>query len=406
MIKAGDVKRPQLVDLGKAEPIDEVVKEYRQEIAGTAENCDQSGENSLEQRLAEKSQRLYKLVFAPIEKVLGDTRTLYLSPDGDLNLIPFGVLQDASGNYLAEKYQFNYISSGRDLLRFGQETGEGRDVVIMADPDFDLSGQARIAEAGKIGDKQVQLAMRSTEARRSTDLSQADFPPLPGSREEAEVITGMFPDKTVRTYLGKEALEEVFKGLKSPKILHISSHGFFLEDEDKSELYEQTGLMRSLQVTERPSFGPAMKIENPLLRSGLALAGANRFGKEELPQGAEDGILTALEITGMNFWGTDLVVLSACETGVGETRRGEGVFGLRRAFQLAGAKTVIMSLWKVPDEETKELMVEFYKRLRAGEGKARALQNAQLAMMRARKEKYGAAHPFYWGAFVCVGDPE
>ena len=107
----------------------------------------------------------------------------------------------------------------------------------------------------------------------------------------------------------------------------------------------------------------------------------------------------------MNLWGTDLVVLSACETGLGEVRTGEGVFGLRRAFQLAGARTVVMSLWSVPDEETVTLMTDFYRRMNAGVGKARALQEASLALMRERREKHGAAHPYYWGAFVSVGEP-
>jgi len=136
------------------------------------------------------------------------------------------------------------------------------------------------------------------------------------------------------------------------------------------------------------------------MRSGLVFAGANTWLKgEEAPAAAEDGLLTAEDVTGMDLLGTELVVLSACETGLGEVRVGEGVFGLRRAFVLAGAKTLVMSLWKVPDEQTQELMVDFYRRLLAGEGRAEALRNAQLAM----KVKY--PDPLYWGAFICQGEP-
>jgi len=149
----------------------------------------------------------------------------------------------------------------------------------------------------------------------------------------------------------------------------------------------------------------AMKIENPLLRSGLVLAGANRLGMDAPVAGVEDGILTALEISGLSLWGTDLVVLSACETAVGEARQGEGVFGLRRAFQLAGAGTMVMSQWEIPDQETVALMTDFYARMKAGTGRAKALQEASLALMKERRKRNGAAQPFYWGAFVCVGEP-
>jgi CHAT domain-containing protein len=265
-----------------------------------------------------------------------------------------------------------------------------------------MTGQMRMAA------KQVmeELAVGESHGRRSMDLKSASWSPLPETRREAETISRLLTKDETRTYLGQEALEEVFKALESPGVLHMATHGFFLEEEDKSELYEQEDDIRGITIMERPSLGSDLKIENPLLRSGLVLAGANRLAQEEMTESTEDGILTALEISGMNLWGTDLVVLSACETGVGETRRGEGVFGLRRAFQLAGAKTVVMSLWKVPDRETRELMEDFYKRLRKGEGKTQALQNAQLAMIESRKKKHGASHPFFWGAFVCVGDPE
>jgi CHAT domain-containing protein len=144
--------------------------------------------------------------------------------------------------------------------------------------------------------------------------------------------------------------------------------------------------------------GPGL--ENPLLRSGLALAGANTWLKKgELPAEAEDGILTAEDVSGLDLLATELVVLSACETGLGEIHFGEGVFGLRRAFVLAGAKTLVMSLWKVPDEQTRELMEDFYRRILAGQPRAEALCEAQLEM----KKKY--PDPFFWGAFICQGNP-
>ena len=137
-----------------------------------------------------------------------------------------------------------------------------------------------------------------------------------------------------------------------------------------------------------------------MLRSGLALAGVNSWLKGGSPPGeAEDGLLTAEDVSGLDLLDTDLVVLSACETGLGEIHVGEGVFGLRRAFVLAGAKTLVMSLWKVPDQQTQELMVDFYGRILAGRARADALREAQLAL----KAKY--PDPLYWGAFICQGNP-
>ena len=141
-------------------------------------------------------------------------------------------------------------------------------------------------------------------------------------------------------------------------------------------------------------------MENPMLRSGLALAGANTWlNKGELPPEAEDGILTAEDVSGLDLSNTSLAVLSACDTGMGDIKTGEGVFGLRRAFALAGAKTLVMSLWSVPDLATQELMVDFYQRILAGTAKADALRESQLAL----RNKY--PHPKDWGAFICQGDP-
>jgi CHAT domain-containing protein len=150
--------------------------------------------------------------------------------------------------------------------------------------------------------------------------------------------------------------------------------------------------------------GPRVNLENPLLRSGIALAGANQAGSSG--QGS-DGILTADEVLGLRLWGTELVVLSACETGLGEVKTGEGVFGLRRAFAQAGARSMVMSMWSVPDRETQELMVEFYKNILSGKlDRCQALRQAALAQKKVVQQRYGQDNPFFWGAFVFLGQAD
>jgi CHAT domain-containing protein len=227
--------------------------------------------------------------------------------------------------------------------------------------------------------------------RRSRDLAKQyeRFEALPGSRLEGEHVAGMLG---VEPWLQGEALEAPLKACRSPRILHLATHGFFLEDQ-KRDPDEQSPFAA-------PTLQRMVKIENPLLRAGLALAGANTFLAGETPPAeAEDGLLTAEDVMGLDLLDTELAVLSACDTGSGSVRSGEGVFGLRRAFTVAGAKTLVMSLWEVPDEQTRELMEDFYRRLLAGEPRAEALRQAQLAM----KARY--PDPFYWGAWICQGEP-
>jgi CHAT domain-containing protein len=183
-----------------------------------------------------------------------------------------------------------------------------------------------------------------------------------------------------RVLTGDQATETALKSVSSPRVLHVATHGFFLEDQD-------------LMAAAQP--GSSKEIEDPMLRSGLVFAGANT-GRS----GSDDGVLTALEAAGLDLAGTQLVVLSACQTGVGDVRTGEGVFGLRRALMVAGAETLVMSLWPVDDDATRRLMVEYYDRLSRGEARAEALRQASLALLRDPARR----HPFYWASFISAGE--
>jgi CHAT domain-containing protein len=222
------------------------------------------------------------------------------------------------------------------------------------------------------------------------------FDRLPGTRTEGEAVGQILG---VDPQFDHAALEGRLKSAcRSPRILHLATHGFFLPDQPFDPIREHLSRMGDMGREFGRFRGPLP--ENPMLRSGLALAGANTWLKGGTPpEPAEDGLLTAEDVSGLDLLSTELVVLSACETGLGQIQVGEGVFGLRRAFVLAGAKTLVMSLWKVPDEQTQELMINFYQRLLAGAGRAEALRQAQLAM------KAKNPDPYYWGAFICQGDP-
>jgi len=192
----------------------------------------------------------------------------------------------------------------------------------------------------------------------------------------------------------------------NPSILHLATHGFFLNDLDLGGFVDEK-MGRGVQlVSMLPGLkGKRVKIENPLLRSGIALAGANNSLKAGGSENS-DGIVTAEKILGLRLRGTDMVVLSACETGMGEVKTGEGVFGLRRAFTQAEAKSLVMSMWSVPDKETKKFLVEFYWNILSGKmNRCQALRQAALKEMKTVMERYGHSNPFYWGAFVFMGEP-
>jgi len=252
---------------------------------------------------------------------------------------------------------------------------------VLGGPDFD---------GGVPSEETIVAALGATEPRRSRDFAGERFSPLPGAAQEAEEIAKKMQQVTPRT--GARATEQAVKQARGPLLLHVATHGFF-ETDQKDEHALDGGFAQ--EALGRPAPAATPNLENPLLRSGLALAGANR-----LHSGGEDGILTALEVSGLDLWGTKLVVLSACETGVGDLRNGEGVYGLRRALAIAGAESQVMSLWNVHDAATRELMGAYYDGLLAGQGRSEALRQAQLTML----SNPARGHPYYWAAFIASGN--
>ncbi|MBC7929459.1 MAG: CHAT domain-containing protein, partial [Rubrivivax sp.] len=373
-------------ELGEAEAIDRAVEAWRRTLVDAASRDEK-----------ERARALDALVMLPLRKLLGGTRQIFLSPDGALNLIPFGALVDEQGHYLIENYSITYLSSGRDLLRM-QASAKGRQgPLVVANPSFDAGTNA--------------LSAAGAQTARPANLRGASFSPLPGTKGEASALGSILPG--VRVLTEAQASEAALKGVSGPSILHVATHGYFLPDllpsvNEDALSPDARGISR-----KNPQRAPG---ENPLLRSGLALAGAN----QGLGGAGEDGVLTAYEAAALDLWGTRLVVLSACETGIGDVKMGDGVYGLRRALVLAGSESQVMSLWQVDDAATRDLMVAYYKRLQAGEGRTQALRAVQLEMLKGDARDAGGpsralnsqikggkasrSHPFFWAGFIQSGD--
>jgi len=395
VMPAGEPHAVEMIDLGEAEPIDRMIAAFRSSITNEAEDCGNRGLGRLPSSEWQAASvhigvELRRAIFTPLLKAIDNRRRLLISPDGDLARLPFEVLPTDDGRRLIDEYQISYLGAGRDVARFEFKSNrKPARSLVAADPDFDFGGKAiaNVAAAGS--------------GRPNRDAMEM-FERLPGTRLEGENIAAMLD---AELWTESEALDGQLKQCQSPRILHLATHGFFLGDQkrDSNEGGLGFGVM-SLGESGMERLTGA-RFENPLLRSGLALAGVNTWLESgELMEEAEDGLLTAEDVSGLDLLDTELVVLSACDTGLGEVHVGEGVFGLRRAFVLAGAKTLVMSLWKVPDEQTRELMEDFYRRILGANGKppqsrAFALREAQLAMKAKHPE------PLYWGAFICQGDP-
>jgi CHAT domain-containing protein len=317
---------------------------------------------------------------------------LLISPDGQLNLIPFAALVDERGRYVVGRYSISYLASGRDLLRLQVPRESKGGPLVVAAPDFGGGGWVKASRLKRQQKDALAGEVKAESARSAVEALY--FRSLPDAAQEGEALRSLLPGATLLTK--RRATKAALSQMRSPRLLHIATHGFFLEDQNLTSDGERGAKAlpddpeRALQRLERRGVG----IESPLLRSGLALAGANEYKEED------NGILTALEVTGLNLWGTKLVTLSACDTGVGEVKNGDGVHGLRRALVLAGAETQVMSLWAVSDPATREMMVSYYRMLQRGQGRGEALRRAQLEILKKLKWR----HPFYWASFIQSGE--
>jgi CHAT domain-containing protein/tetratricopeptide (TPR) repeat protein len=389
----------RVIDLGPAEAIDGQVAALRAALTGKAglrpgRHLGRK-ENRIPSFYSDAALALRSTVFDPLLTSLGETRIIYVAPDGDLARLPLGILPAGKGQFLIDDYDFRYLGAGRDLLRLGAVlTGRPAASLVMADPDYDLPGaDGQPLRKVFFVEDVLRVPGIAPPEERPLEHPNLRFDALAGARAEGETVARQLG---VTPLIGPAALKAALVACQSPRILHLATHGFFLEDYGS-----MAPLGRDDTAAHRLGLRIVPRHEDPLLRSWLALAGINRWLRHEtVPKEAGNCVLTAMDAATLDLADTELVVLSACESGLGVIHVGEGVLGLRRAFALAGAQTVIMSLWQIPDQQTQELIVDFYKRsLQSGESRAAALRAAQLTM----KKKY--RDPFYWGAFVCEGEP-
>jgi CHAT domain-containing protein len=364
----------RLIDLGAAKDIDDAIADVRHVLEKASATLKEQGEPRAEKAVREPLAQLAKLVLEPLRKEIDGTKRWVISPDGDLWLVPWAALPLDEKTFVIEKHTLQLVVSGRDLLARNPVPGKTTAPAIFADPDFDgapglLPGAARALPG---------------------DLKLGQIPRLPGTAAEADAVA----DKIAKVFGGAptvltegKATRAAFLALNRPRALLLATHGFFEP-------------LQFVFVPPNLNAGPMKPvIMDRLFRCGLLLAGCNKPG-----EAGQAGVLTGRDVLSADLRGCELVVLSACQTALGDIHNnGEGVVGLRQAFQLAGAESVLASLWQVPDDETTLQMTAFMDALSKGKDRVEALALAQRQRISQRREKFGAAHPFNWAAFTLTG---
>jgi CHAT domain-containing protein/tetratricopeptide (TPR) repeat protein len=412
-----DEASPIVVPLGPAGNIESDVIRLRRAIANVAMAPSRASQRA-EASFRSIAEDLRRAVWDPVAPDLEGVDRIFVVPDGALNLINFAVLPSSDSRYLAEVAPpIHYLSAERDLV-VGDDLPAGRGLLAVGDPAFDEASffavlRRETEEITLNEDLRVSSAATFRGARSSCgDFRSLRFEQLPESNQEVDrvvelwqqhaahhrrlrgVVTGA-PHKLALS--GTKANEASFKAVAPGRlVLHVATHGFFLGENCPS-------ILGPGEINPDQRQSALIHGENPLLLSGLALAGANH--RNAATPEEEDGILTAEEIAALDLTGVEWAVLSACDTGVGSVRTGEGVFGLRRAFQVAGVRTLIMSLWPVDDEVSREWMQRLYEnRLAEGLSTADSVHWASLTLLEERRSSGSSTHPFFWAGFIASGD--
>jgi CHAT domain-containing protein len=393
-VTRSDSAETHVVALGTAASLERVIEAWRAEAMGRS-SAPAAGPAAAERAYRTVGAALRTRVWDPVAVHLQGAARVFIVPDGTLNLVTFASLPIGTDRYLVESGQtIHYLSTERDLVSTDQRPA-GRGLLAVGGPSF--GGPARKAAS--------ELARRSACANAAAVLR---FDPLPMALQESQEVARLWTAAEAEPGRARGAVSAEASVLSGPaateravadamrgrRIIHLATHGFFLDMQCTTPTPGTAGGAADTMRT-------ALRSDNPLLLSGLALAGASRTSARD----DGDGILTAEEVAALDLAGAEWAVLSACDTGLGEIRAGEGVFGLRRAFQIAGVRTVIMSLWSVQDQATRAWMRELYQaRLTNGATTDQAVATASIAMLRERRSARQSTHPFFWAAFVAAGD--
>jgi tetratricopeptide (TPR) repeat protein len=368
---------PRWLALGSAKDVDAVVSRYQELVRGASDPGS----------LSEILESLYAQLWAPIERVLPPgLKRMILSPDSQLNFVSFATLLDVEERFLAEKFTLQYVASVRDLLRDVQP-GIRTAAFVFANPDFTLNLSHIVPRAD--GNPSITGVLRGTEKRGMEDLT---FDPLEGTQKECDRLAKAFQGWhwSAEVFTGGDATKAALLQVHSPYILHLATHGFF-EPVDHSDTMSTAPQPANLErsVTSSKFF------KNPMHCSGLALAGAQStleaWKRGEAPAVENNGIVTAEDVAAFDLEGTWLVTLSACDTGSGQAKAGEGVLGLRRGFLQAGAQHLLMTLWPISDETTVQIMTDFYDAARKTANPPQALAEVQLDWLLKIRKEHGLA---------------
>jgi len=394
---------PVFISHGPADPIEEAIRQYRSLIQKSDPDIAKLSADERDRQLAETEKSLYSALLAPLNEHLSSAKTVIFSPDAQLHFLPLGLIRDSEGRTFNDQYRIRYVSSGRDLVKPVLSGGEGKhSALLLGNPSYrDNAPMTALAEAEEEDSHEKGLLADNLRAGMDQESGSIQFSPLPGTARETALLADLFAGGgyEVASLGGEDATEEsVMEQMGGHDVIHLATHGFFL-NEIKIGREEPESLMGENR--------PKGHVQNPMFRSGLALAGAqstfNLWKSGQVPPPSRDGVLLAAEITGVDLRGTDLVVLSACETAAGESLDGEGVIGLRRAFNAAGVQNLVMTLWPVNDAATVEVMEVFYRKYLSGTPAPEALAETQRELLPKWIETHGATEALArFAPFICT----